>query len=221
MTVNEIIAQVRSAIDELMNNQSAFINNTVDEANLTQVIKDKIPYAYDFCIRNASAELLANVSGTVINLGVGDVTCTIAAPFVYTVKLPSDVLRILRAKLTSWTFTPMPVSENSEEALMQTDQYAMGSYDRPVVVMSFWNNSGTINPALKMYCGRADTETASVWAIKTLTMPGDDVTDIGNLPPQLEASLIYQVAALTMVAFREEVASSLFAISRNYLGIKE
>jgi len=37
------------------------------------------------------------------------------------------------------------------------------------------------------------------------------------VPTQLEASLIYQIAALTMVAFREEVAASLFAIAQRYL----
>ena len=41
-------------------------------------------------------------------------------------------------------------------------------------------------------------------------------TDVA-VPTRLDAAFIYQIAALVMVAFREEVAKSLFSIAQQYL----
>ena len=43
-----------------------------------------------------------------------------------------------------------------------------------------------------------------------------DQTDV-DVPTKLEASLIYQVAGLTMMAYREDIAGTLLAISKRYM----
>ena len=48
------------------------------------------------------------------------------------------------------------------------------------------------------------------------TMEEQMETDVA-VPTRLDAAFIYQIAALVMVAFREEVAKSLFSIAQQYL----
>ena len=58
MTVQEIVTRVRAAIDELMQNDSQFLRQSTDEANLTSVIVDKIGYALQHLLEIAPLDKL-------------------------------------------------------------------------------------------------------------------------------------------------------------------
>jgi hypothetical protein len=133
-----------------------------------------------------------------------------------TLKLPTDLLRIIEARLSSWSHFPIPKPSTSQEYMMQQNQYARGSWDRPVNILT--HNS--TDKVLEMYCAKTTSDTLNFVFIRK--------PDIGNLdtehmsqdvdvPSALEASLVYQVAGLTMVAFREDIAATFFAIAQRYL----
>ena len=218
MTVTEIVARVRSAIDELMPNQSQFLTGSTDEANLTDVIIDKIGYALQHVIKNAPQDMLdgsifeeltaqeLSQDFAIENIG------TVADPvLVGKLTLPQDLLRIVEARLSSWSHFPIPEPTTSQVYLMQQDKYARGSWDRPVNILT----AGT----LEMYCAKTDADTLRFVFVRKPVIHEATQQDPAyvDCPAKLEAAFIYQVAGLAMVAFREEVAESLFRIADRYM----
>lgn len=230
MLVSEIVSRVRSAIDELMVNGSGFLTESADEKNLTQVIIDKIGYALQYVVENAPLEKLdssafeeltpTELQGfSLVNIG------TQANPdYKGRLKLPTDLIRIIDARLSSWTHFPRPLPDTSEEAIMQQDEYARGSWDRPANILTY----DGADRYLDMYCAKTGTgtgaDTLKFTFIRKPSTEHYDETDMSEdvpVPALLEASLIYQIAGMAMTAFREDVAASLFAIARNYLETSE
>ena len=221
ITVDEIVRRVRSAIDELMVNQSQFLTESTDEANLTNVIVDKIGYALMHVIGNAPIEKLDDDMLEVLTAEELQGFSIDATSKVATLVLP-DYLRIVEARLSSWSHFPIPESDMSQVYLMQQDQYARGSWDRPVNILT---HNGSGKRILEMYCAKeatgANKDTLIFVFVRkpvihaaTQDPPAPAYVDC---PAKLEAALIYQVAGLAMVAFREEVAKSLFQIADRYL----
>ena len=204
---------MRSAIDELTANDSEFLDATSDEQNLTAVIIDKIPYALTYVFENAPEDKLDNDSlGSLTQAETSIVTIAAGEPV--KVKLPSDVIRVVSARLSSWSQSPVPVSESSQEYLMQQDAYARGSWDRPVNAIAYHG----ADRYLELYSAKASTDSIEASVIRKPTIGDTSVgtTDI-SVPSRLESAFIYQIAGLTMVAFREQIAASLFTIARQYL----
>ena len=219
MKVQEIVTRVRSAIDELTANDSQFISNTEDEQNMTRIIVDKIGYALQYVIEHAPLEKLDSSLFEVLTPEELAASFSIDSGLVGQLKLPTDLLRIIVARLSSWSQSPYPENDSSQVYLMQQDPYARGSWDRPVSILT---NHG-IDRFLEMYSAKTASDTLNFSFIRKPQMPEIDVTDEDSMntdidvPTMLQTALVYQVAALTMVAFREDVASSLYAIAHRHL----
>ena len=215
MTVQEIVTRVRSAIDELMENDSQFLRQSTDEANLTRVIVDKIGYALQYVYENAPLDKLDSSAFEELTQQEMQSSFSIDSNLVGRLTLPAGLLRIVTARLSSWSLFPIPEPDTSQVYLMQQDQYARGSWDRPVNIITAGK--------LEMYCARAATDTLKFVFIRkpSTSFSPDSPTTAVNVPASLEAAMIYQVAGLSMVAFREDVAASLFAIADKYLNLKK
>ena len=97
---------------------------------------------------------------------------------------------------------------------MQQDTYARGSWDRPVNILTYEGS----DKMLEMYCAKSTGDTLKfVFIRKPSAYSTDNMESDVPVPKSLQAALIYQVAGLSMVAFREEVAASLFSIADKYL----
>lgn len=216
MKVKEIVSRVRSAIDELMENDSDFLLESKDEKNLTKVIVDKIGYALQFVIENAPLEKLDSSVFEALTPTEAQGFSIDATTLIAKLKLPTDLLRIIDARLSSWYHFPRPLPDTSQEALMQQDEYARGSWDRPVNILTY---DGT-DRYLTMYCAKTSADTIKFTFIRKPDVDQYDEEDMEedvSVPTLLESSLIYQVAGMTMTAFREDIAASLFAIAQKYL----
>lgn len=216
MTVQEIVTRVRAAIDELMENGSQFLGQSTDEANLTRVIVDKIGYALQHIFETAPIGRLG--SDIIKTLSAGEISSdfSIDNDLVGHLTLPSRMLRIVEARLSSWSLNPVPESDTSQAWLMQQDQYARGSWDRPVNILTYTDGERE----LLMYCARTSSDTLQFAYISTPDLTNVDTDHMSadvNVPASLQAALVYQVAGLTMVAFREDVAASLFEIAQRYM----
>lgn len=219
MTVQEIVRRARSCIDELMVNDSSFLLSSEDEQNLTQVIIDKIGYALQRVMELAPQEKLDD--GFVEELSQEEMAerFAITTDLVGMLKLPIDLLRIVEARLSSWSYYPLPESASEQTYLMQADEWARGSWDRPVNILT-WDGKDRI---LEMYCAKSASDTLLFSFVKKPDVSGISASDLSvdvAIPTQLEASLIYQVSGLAMLAFREDVAASLLAVSEKYLDIE-
>lgn len=219
MTVQEIVRRARSCIDELMVNDSSFLLSSEDEQNLTQVIIDKIGYALQRVMELAPQEKLDD--GFVEELSQEEMAerFAITTDLVGMLKLPIDLLRIVEARLSSWSYYPLPESASEQTYLMQADEWSRGSWDRPVNILT-WDGKDRI---LEMYCAKTASDTLLFSFVKKPDVSGISASDLSvdvAIPTQLEASLIYQVSGLAMLAFREDVAASLLAVSEKYLDIE-
>ena len=227
IAVSDIVTHVRSAIDELMVNDSNFLSQSTDEENLTNVIIDKIGYALQYVIENAPLEKLdSSVFDTLTptelanNFSLVDIGTQQNPVYKGRLKLPDDLLHIIDARLSSWTHFPKPLSDSSQEAVMQQDEYARGSWDRPVNILTY----DGADRYLDMYCAKVGTgtgmDTLKFTLIRKPTVthytPSDLSTNV-TVPSLLEAALIYQIAGMAMTAFQEDIAASLFAIAQKHL----
>lgn len=213
ITVSEIVRRVRSAIDELMANDSGFLNQSEDEANLTTAIKDKIAAALTYVVDNAPLDkldgsMIKKLTTSGSNFSINSTTK------VARVILPDTILRVVTARLSSWTQSPIPEPDTSETALMQSDEYARGSWDRPVNILSYDQGQRV----LEMYCAQTTSDTLTLLYVDKPTVANtNDATSV-DVPTLLEGAFIYQVAGLAMVAFKDEAAASLLAISEKMIG---
>lgn len=230
IAVSAIVSRVRSAIDELMVNDSNFLSQTADEENLTNVIIDKIGYALQYVIENAPLEKLDSSAFETLTptelqgFSLEPIGTQQDPDYKGRLKLPTDLIRIIDARLSSWTHFPRPLPDTSEEAIMQQDQYARGSWDRPQNILTY----DGADRYLDMYCAKvgsgagADTLKFTFLRKPAVThySPSDLSTNV-SVPSLLEAALIYQIAGMAMTAFREDVAANLFAIAQKYLETSE
>ena len=219
MQVQEIVKRVRLAIDEYTLEGTSFAQLTTDEQDLTRIIVDKIPYALQQVIEEAPLDKLDDdmfETLTSAQIASNFELVTIGTDEMGRLKLPDDYLRIVEARLSSWSHYPIPEPSTSQVYLMQQDQYARGSWDRPVNILTF-NGSDKV---LEMYCAKTSSDTLQFVYIAKPDMTNVDIehptTDV-DVPSKLEASLIYQVAGLTMMAYREDIAGTLLAISKRYM----
>lgn len=216
MTVGEIVTRVRAAIDELTANDSDFLRESSDEKNLTSVIVDKIGYALQHILENAPLDRLDDDAFETLTQEELARDFTIGDDLMGKLKLPKDILRIIEARLSSWSHFPIPEKDTSQAYLMQQDTYARGSWDRPVNILTYDGK----DRVLEMYCAKAKTDTLRFVFIRKPDLSDIDTSDMEtdvSVPASLQASLIYQIAGLSMVAFREDLARSLFEIAERYL----
>lgn len=228
MTVQDIVNRVRLAIDEYTLEGTSFAQLSTDEQDLTRIIVDKIPYALQQVIEEApldkldddmfetltSTQIASNFA--LVEIDPHPAGTTYEGDYMGRLKLPDDYLRIVEARLSSWSHYPIPEPSTSQVYLMQQDQYARGSWDRPVNILTF-NGSDKV---LEMYCAKTSSDTLQFVYIAKPDMTNVDTehpTTPVDVPSKLEASLIYQVAGLTMMAYREDIAGTLLAISKRYM----
>ena len=218
MKVEDVVTRVRLAIDEHTPDDTSFAQLATDEQEMTRIIVDKIPYALRQVIEEAPLEKLDS-DMFLTTLQPGSFTLeTVGSDKFGKVKLPEKLLRIVEARLSSWSHYPIPEPSTSQVYLMQLDPYARGSWDRPVNILTFDNQGKKV---LEMYCAKEASDTLRfvyIAAPDTSNISMDHLTeDVVKVPEKLEASLVYQVAGLTMMAFREDIAGALLAVSKRYL----
>ena len=155
MTVKEIVDRARAAIDEMTQDGTDFSELARDEQDMTRIIVDKIPYALQYVIENAPLEKLDSDMQETLTAEEIAARFSISQDLVGRLKLPSDLLRIVEARLSSWSLFPKPEPSTSQVYLMQQDAYARGSYDRPVNIMTHAGNKRL----LEMYCAKEATDT--------------------------------------------------------------
>ena len=214
MTFQEITARVRGVLDELEANGSAFINASSDEQNLTDVIKTNIPYALVYLLENAPIEKLDESAVTGQDSYVPGTFSIDAATMMGQAQLPDNVLRVVSARLSSWKYSPLPVNEHSQEYLMQGDEYARGTWDRPVTAIVHRPGSRWI----ELYSAKALTDTLYMLVYKKPDLADVEHTGV-SVPQALEGAFVYHLAGLVLTAFRDDHAGNLLAIARSYAGI--
>ena len=100
--------------------------------------------------------------------------------------------------------------------MMQSDETARGSYDRPVVAMV--NRDGRY---LEFYSQKEDGDAPEVNYVKMISISDADggETEL-NIPKRLEGALVYQTAYLTLVAVGNTNSQLYQAISDKMMKVE-
>lgn len=203
MTIAEIVTSVKAAIDEVADNESGFASASSDIQSLEKVIRSKIGYALEFVAMQCNPSVLSDCG-----VAVKDEQLTNKGAYpVYKLTLPDDFIAPVSAKLDSWPYAPRVVSADSETGMMQGDEYARGTYDRPAVLLE--------GKTMTFYSMKADTDKPSVSYIQrpSVSASSDSTSDI-SIPNRAEGAFIYTLAWLTAVALgSSQTASQLKEIA--------
>ena len=211
LTVNEVIELVRAKIDEIGWNESVMVDTDNDDKDLDTIIRSCIMDAYRFIIINADVSLL---EGKQYN---NEMTCfSIDDNLIGHLVLPDDFFRGITARLSSWqSSSDEIINENTSEYRMQSDPYACGTFQHPVVAL-IHTRRGRELEFYKAKTIQDKLESFIYVPVLNLTMPQLNI----DIPDQLSEAFIYYVAGLTLTAFRDELSASLFSIAKQLMGIE-
>lgn len=206
LSIEDIVAKVRVKLDEIGLDESEMMDALEDNTNLDSVIKSCIAEAYRLINMSADISMLEGVQGTV--------SLSIDSNKVGRVTLPDNFLRLVSVRLSSWisSYSKL-ITENSPEYRMQSNEWVCGSPECPVAALVH-RSEGRV---LELFKAASSSDTLSSFVyIPSVTSDSESV----DISDQLAESLIYYVAALTMVTFREDVANDFFKVGRSLIGIE-
>lgn len=205
-TVEDIIGLVRTKLDEIGLNESEMMNAEEDNVNLDKIIRSCISDAYRYVSLNADISLL---EGKVL----ASAGMTIGSDLVGKVMLPSDFLRLINVRLSSWISSPaVVVDEKSPVYQMQGNRLLCGTPQRPVAALVYTMTGRQ----LELYKASSTNDTLKSF-VYVPSLPGN--FESVDLSVQVSDAFIYYIAALVLLSFREEAAANFFAVARNLLGL--
>ena len=214
MLVRDIIYRVRAAIDEIQSLDSPKLVDNLNFDNLDMIIADKIPFALEFVIQNAPLSLLDGDLSSQISDGL----VTTKYDGTIEIELPSDTLRVISARLSSWFVSPPVSDEHSDVARMQGFQVSRGSWDNPACVLYAENGK----QILRMFSLKEASDKYYITLIRkpslSISESADGTGDV-KIPSRVEASFIYYLAGLTMLAMGEQ-SQNFFDVALSNLKVK-
>ena len=205
-SVQDIVNLVRIKYDEIGLNESEMIKDS-DDSDIDTVIKSCIGDAYRIAVNAADTSMLEGKQ-------LEGAELEIDGSLVGHVMLPEDFLRGVTARLDSWqSASSLIINEDTTEYRMQSDPYACGTYQHPVIALVHTSNGRE----LEFYKARSKEDKLKSFVYMPTWNSSSESVDI---PDQIAEAFIYYIAALTATTFREDVANDFFKVAKGLLGIE-
>ena len=205
-SVQDIVNLVRIKYDEIGLNESEMIKDS-DDSDIDTVIKSCIGDAYRIAVNAADTSMLEGKQ-------LEGAELEIDGSLVGHVMLPEDFLRGVTARLDSWqSASSLIINEDTTEYRMQSDPYACGTYQHPVIALVHTANGRE----LEFYKARSKEDKLKSFVYMPTWNSSSESVDI---PDQIAEAFIYYIAALTATTFREDVANDFFKVAKGLLGIE-
>lgn len=213
--VTDIIAQVKTVIDEIAANDAEWVE-TQDNTEMESIIVQKIPEAVDFVHRTAKYELLA---GDVIRTAEGTADST--RP---TLTVTGGILRFISALCDSWPWEVTKLyTKDEDEYAASLDEYCGASVDRPAVLMK--------SPTKFMFVEAYEGDDISMEYIAKAEKKTPDVTDgeasgtvvtgdYYEIDGFMVTAVIYYIAGLVCMTYNEERADTMFGQAMAWMGVE-
>ena len=223
--IEDLKKEIRVALDQNMSSTALSGLEDVDTLSLDELIESKIEDAAVAVVRSAPLILLYDV-GVPLNgdLSIESNRCSLP--------LPADFLRLLRFKLTSWTYAIYDVADADSSLYLEVHSpYGVrGNTDRPIAFIvpgeKLENDVPVPCQIIEAYSssGVSDTLDGCLYVKKPTIVgnvddkgnddPSDDVTTYSIiLAERLKRPTVYYAAYLVALAIHEqEVANSLLSV---------
>lgn len=200
--VDSIIADVKVCFDEIGLNDAEFVSGT-DNADMDTIIESKIADALRFVNLHADVGYL---EPTVVS---ADVT---AENGVVDYELPKGFLRMLYAKLSDWLFAVTePIFYTEKEYATLKNPITTGYPDNPKVAI-------TADKHLELYTTKSSNPNL------TLGYIGETVQEANKkwpIPNKLYRGVVYYIAGLTLLTYKDAHADALMNQAINMIGAKQ
>lgn len=223
--VNDIITEVRIAIDQNMDDEKLIALSDVNALSLAEIIQSKIIDAAQLMLYNAPLNMCGKgtdfsdeSSFTHTEEGLGDGT---QYTIVYSLNLPPDFLRLASFRIFGWKrlLREIMTPEDPRYILLRSQFGGMvGHLSHPYLVQ--------VGNRLQIYgCSTTDAKITEAFyhPIPKINTDSDEKkTKTIDIPPLLYRSVIYMTAYLTSISFgAEQQARRLLSLAKNLAGINE
>lgn len=210
--IEEVILQVRTKIDEIQLNESEDVLGT-DDSDIDTIIMSNINEAINYVVGNADVSLLEpNAS-----ISAGEPNAIVEGngnEYKVSVSI-KDLLRLVSVSAEGW---PKSVSETIHSTLpeyaMLSNPYTTGTHERPKV--------GCRNKKDKTIIELFSVEEKEAsWQIDYFKrrQTGDLTSDV-EICTNLKDALIYYIAAMTLLAYKDTHADSFFNLALVNMGLQ-
>lgn len=220
MTLQEITNQVRWCVDE----ESGY--GEYEDTYFDNIVKAKISTALRWCALYADAALINGSDTPSGNTLSKDYNVGSEGGLKYSngyITLPEEAVRVVRVRAPQWhKGVSSFVAEDSDEYLMQSDDIAKATNDRPVAALILSNPMKVqVFPAPESPDG---IEISIVESPSSATIMGsaEQGEDVISIPPKLESAFIYYLAYLVMCAHSDSnKASLMLGIAKEQIAIQQ
>lgn len=200
--VDSIVADVKVCFDEIGLNDAEFLTGT-DNAEMDTIITSKIGDALRFVGLHADVGYL---EPTVIDESVT------AENGVVDYELPDDFLRLIYARLSDWLFAVTePIFYTEKEYATLKNPITTGYPDNPKVAI-------TADKHLELYTTKSSDVKLTFGYIGE-AKPNDN--NKWPIPDKLHRAIIYYIAGLTLLTYKDTHADALLNMAITIMGAKQ
>lgn len=200
--VDSIVADVKVCFDEIGLNDAEFLTGT-DNAEMDTIITSKIGDALRFVGLHADVGYL---EPTVVSK---DVT---SKDGMVDYGLPDDFLRLIYAQLSDWLFAVTePIFYTEKEYATLKNPITTGYPDNPKVAI-------TADKHLELYTTKSSDVKLTFGYI------GEAKPNVNNewpIPDKLHRAIIYYIAGLTLLTYKDAHADALLNMAITIMGAKQ
>lgn len=201
--VEDMKADVRTAIDENRRSESLVLDGDTDTLSLEDVIGQKLEDAVKTVEMSAPARLLDGVS-------FAECDTTVNRDFSGSVALPGDFMRLVAFKMSDWERGVYNAIDPSDaEYMYQKSRWGIGgNWERPVCAVVPDANG------LKLEFYRSKSKDTKVETALYRPYPAvkDGKIDVSK---RLYKAAVYMAAALTLMTYSDEAAAKMMTEQSN------
>lgn len=201
-SVGDIVADVKVCFDEIGLNDAEFLTGT-DNAEMDTIITSKIGDALRFVGLHADVGYL---EPTVVSTNVT------AKDGMVDYELPDDFLRMIYAQLSDWLFAVTePIFYTEKEYATLKNPITTGYPDNPKVAI-------TADKHLELYTTKSSDVKLTFGYIGE-AKPNDN--NEWPIPNKLHRAIIYYIAGLTLLTYKDAHADALLNMAITIMGAKQ
>lgn len=209
-SVDDIVEEVKICIDEIGPNDSEMIGSQ-DNMDMSIIIRSKIIDALRYVNGNADPGMLT--PDAVIDKA--DTSVSIDKDLVGHVVLPDNFMRLCYARFASWVmFLSEPIYWDDPEYSMLKDPYATGTPERPKLAMVPYPKL-----TLELYKAKDRNDSIQVGIMTEPSIINEDGEEKVSVSDRLVQALVYYIAGLTLLTYKDEHADSMFNQALVLMGI--